>query len=153
MLQLNLPSFDFKIKKQADKYLIFDAWRKRYVALTPEEWVRQHFLHFLTQQKSVPNGLIAVEKTLKMNGMNKRCDAIIYNPKAEPIVIVELKAPNVKLTQEVCDQVAIYNSKLNVKHFIISNGLEHYACHVTPESKAYEFLPEIPDYSYFANCE
>lgn len=146
MLQLNLPSFDFKIKKNDEKFFIFDAWRKRYVALTPEEWVRQHFLHFLVNEKQVPMGRISVEKTVMINGMKKRCDAIIYNQDGNAISIVELKAPHVVLSQAVCDQVAIYNSKINVDYFIISNGLEHHAGMVNKAGKSYIFLPEIPNY-------
>ena len=93
MSQLNLPEYDFRIKKQNEKLFIFDTQRKRYVSLTPEEWVRQHFIRFLIEVKGYPAALLAVEKQLNMNGMKKRCDAILYDKEAKPILIIELKAP------------------------------------------------------------
>lgn len=147
MLQLNLPSHNFRIKKEKDKYFIFDSQRKRFVSLTPEEWVRQHFIRFLLDVKGYPAASLAVEKQLKINGMNKRCDAILYNKMAEPILIIECKAPTVLITQQTFDQVAVYNTKLKVDYFMISNGLEHYCCKVNVENSKYEFYPEIPDYS------
>ncbi len=149
MLQLALPKYDFKLKKNEDKYSIFDAWRKRYVALTPEEWVRQHFLHYLVAHKGFPVGLIAVEKTVKINGMNKRCDALVYNAHAEPIVLLEFKAPHVPLTQAVTDQVAIYNTALRVQYFIVSNGMEHGMYQVDLEQKQYLPMADIPHFSFF----
>ena len=146
MFQLNLPSFDFKLKKSDKKYLIYDQWRKKFVALTPEEWVRQHFLHFLVNNLHFPAGLLAVEQILEVNGMQKRCDAIAYTPAAEPLAIIELKAPHVELSQEVFDQVAIYNSRLQVDCFFISNGLEHYACHTDHGSTSYQFYRQLPEY-------
>jgi len=149
MLQLNLPEFNFRIKKQNEKLVIFDTQRKRYVSLTPEEWVRQHFIQFLIQVKGYPAALIAIEKQLKMNGMKKRCDAILYNEHALPFLIIELKAPNVPITQATFDQVAVYNAKLRVDFFMISNGIEHYCCRVDTENARYEYLPDIPDYLFF----
>lgn len=146
MLQLNLPEYKFKIKKQNEKLFIFDSQRKRYVSLTPEEWVRQHFIRFLIEVKGFPAAYLAVEKQLEMNGMKKRCDAILYNEHAIPILIIELKAPNVPITQATFDQVAVYNAKLKVDFFMISNGIEHYCCRVNTESAKYEFFPEIPHY-------
>lgn len=146
MLQLNLPEYKFRIKKQNEKLFIFDSQRKRYVSLTPEEWVRQHFIRFLIEEKGFPAAYLAVEKQLEMNGMKKRCDAILYNEHALPILIIELKAPNVAITQATFDQVAVYNAKLKVDFFMISNGIEHYCCRVITESAKYEFFPEIPNY-------
>ena len=147
MLQLNLPEYNFRIKKQDDKFLIFDSQRKRYVSLTPEEWVRQHFVRFLIEVKGYPAALLAVEKQLTMNGMKKRCDAILFDKEGQPFMIIEFKAPNVPVTQATFDQVAVYNAKLKVSFFIISNGLEHYCCKVNTETARYEFFPEIPDYN------
>lgn len=147
MLQLNLPSYKFHIKKQDEKNLIFDSQRKRYVSLTPEEWVRQHFIRFLIQEKGYPAAYLAIEKQLSMNGMKKRCDAILYNEFALPVLIIELKAPTVAITQATFDQVAVYNAKLKVDYFMISNGIEHYCCKVDPENARYKFFHEIPDYS------
>ncbi len=149
MLQLNLPEYNFRIKKMNEKPFIFDSQRKRYVTLTPEEWVRQHFIRFLIEEKGFPSAYIAVEKQLNLNGMKKRCDAIIYNQEAFPTVIIELKAPSVPISQSTFDQVAVYNSKLKVDFFMISNGIEHYCCRVDVENARFVFLPEIPDYSFF----
>lgn len=147
MLQLNLPEYNFRIKKQDEKFQIFDPQRKRYVSLTPEEWVRQHFIRFLIEVKSYPSALLAVEKQLNLNGMKKRCDAVLYNREARPVMILEFKAPNVLINQVTFDQVAVYNAKLKVDFFMISNGIEHYCCKVNPETVKYEFFPEIPDFN------
>jgi len=147
MLQLNLPQYSFRIKKQNDKLVIFDSQRKRYVALTPEEWVRQNFIRFLIEEKGYPAAYLAIEKQLNMNGMKKRCDAILYNEHAQPFLIIELKAPNVSISQATFDQVAVYNAKLKVDFFIISNGIEHFCCKVNLETARYEFFPEIPDFN------
>lgn len=147
MLQLNLPQYSFRIKKQNEKLVIFDSQRKRYVVLTPEEWVRQNFIRFLIEEKGYPAAYLAIEKQLNMNGMKKRCDAILYNEHAQPFLIIELKAPNVAISQATFDQVAVYNAKLKVDFFIISNGIEHYCCKVNLETARYEFFPEIPDFN------
>ena len=147
MWQLNLPEYQFRLKQTEKGYFVLDNFRKRFVKLTPEEWVRQNFLRFLTDNKHFPSALIAVEKQLTMNGMKKRCDAILYDIQANPVMIIEFKATNVLITQEVFDQVAVYNSKLNVKYFMISNGFEHYCCKVNPENSSYSFFEGIPDYS------
>jgi type I site-specific restriction endonuclease len=146
MLQLNLPAYKFRIKKTNEKFQIFDSQRKRYISLTPEEWVRQHFIHFMIEVKGYPSALLAVEKQLNLNGMKKRCDAVLYDREANPVMIIEFKAPNVAINQETFDQVAVYNSKLRVSLFIVSNGLEHYCCKINPENTRYEFFPEIPDF-------
>ncbi len=150
MLQLNLPQYSFRIKKQNEKLVIFDSQRKRYVALTPEEWVRQNFIRFLIEEKGYPAAYLAIEKQLNMNGMKKRCDAILYNEHAQPFLIIELKAPNIAITQATFDQVAVYNAKLKVDFFIISNGIEHFCCKVNLETARYEFFPEIPDFNQIA---
>ncbi len=147
MSQLNLPEYIFRIKKQNEKTLIFDSQRKRYVTLTPEEWVRQHFIRFLIEVKGYPTSYLAVEKQLCLNGLKKRCDAILYNSEGKAVLIIEFKAPNVPINQETFDQVAVYNSKLKVDFFIISNGIEHYCCKVNVETARYEFFPEIPDFN------
>jgi len=147
MLQLNLPEYKFRIKKQDEKLLIFDSQRKRYVSLTPEEWVRQHFIQFMIEAKGYPAAYLAIEKQLNLNGMKKRCDAILYDNTGQPIMIIEFKAPNVLISQATFDQVAVYNSKLNVDFFIISNGIEHYCCRVNIQTARYEFFTEIPHFS------
>jgi type I site-specific restriction endonuclease len=147
MLQLNLPSYSFRIKIQNDKQFIFDNQRKKFVTLTPEEWVRQNFIRFLIEEKDYPASFIAVEKLVEVNGMRKRCDAIVYNSNFEPIMIIEFKAPQVSLIQKTFDQAAIYNSKLKVNYLIISNGLDHFSCMVDTENCRYNFLPTIPSYN------
>lgn len=149
MLQLNLPTYDFKLKKDQDKLLIFDTQRKRYVRLTAEEWVRQHFVHFLIDEKNYPPALLAVEKQIEMNGLKKRCDAILYSNTAIPQLIIEFKAPDCRINQSVFDQVAVYNSKLNVDYFMISNGIEHYFCELDKNNSKYIVGKDIPDYEEF----
>lgn len=146
MLQLNLPASQFRIKQVENAYFIFDRFRKKYVKLTPEEWVRQHFLVYLIEHKGFPEALLAVEQQLDVNEMKKRCDAVFYDLQAKPQIIIELKAPNIPISQAVFDQVAVYNSKLNVEYFMVSNGLEHYCCRVNTETATYEFFEEIPRY-------
>ncbi len=146
MLQLNLPASQFRIKRTEKGFFIFDRFRKRYVKLTPEEWVRQHFLVYLIENKAYPEYLMAVEQQLNLHGMKKRCDAVFYDLQAKPQVIIELKAPNIPITQAVFDQVAVYNSKLKVDYFMVSNGLEHFCCRVNTQTVSYEFFEGIPDY-------
>ncbi|MFV0471771.1 MAG: type I restriction enzyme HsdR N-terminal domain-containing protein [Paludibacteraceae bacterium] len=146
MFQLNLPTYQFRIEQEGKKYLILDIFRKKYVKLTPEEWVRQNFLHFFVEDRGFPAELLAIEKQLLLNGMKKRCDAVFYNTWAEPEIILEFKSPNVKLTQDVFDQVAVYNTKLRVDFFIISNGREHYCCKVNGNDGRYDFLDKIPTF-------
>lgn len=145
MLPLNLPQFDLKIKK-TDKIRVWDRIRKKYVVLTPEEWVRQHFVNYLITEKHYPESLISNEIQVLLNNQKKRCDTVIYNKMATPIVIVEYKAPSVKITQEVFDQIVKYNIVLKVNYLIISNGMEHYCCRLNYDNLSYEYLPEIPDY-------
>ena len=147
MLELNLPTCQFNVKKRDGKFFIFDSQRRRFVALTPEEWVRQHFVRFLIDEKGYPAARLAVEHQLTVNGMKRRCDAVLFDKTGNPLLIVELKAPSVAISQAVFDQVAVYNSQLNVEFFFISNGLEHFACKVDTENGKYVFLPTIPNYS------
>lgn len=150
MWQLNLPEYKFNIKKEGEKYYIFDTQRKRHVSLTPEEWVRQNFIQFLIQEKKYPSALIAVESQIKINGMKKRCDAIVYDQTMQPFIIIEFKSPAIAITQQTFDQAAVYNSKLKVAYLIISNGLEHYCCLVDSSSMQYQFMEVIPDFNYFS---
>ncbi len=149
MWQLNLPAYKFRIINKSEKPFIFDQIRKKFVALTPEEWVRQNFILFLITKKKYPSAYIAIEKHLKINGLNKRYDAVIFNRNFEPIIIIEFKAPSVALKQSVFDQVATYNLKLNVSYFIVSNGLDHYCCMLDSSNSQYIFLNEIPAFDSF----
>ena len=146
MLQLNLPAYNFRIIKKNEKPFIFDDLRKKFVALTPEEWVRQHFICFLIDVKHYPASLIAIEKQLVINGLKKRCDAVVYSRNAEPLMIIEFKATTVSIAQQTFDQAAVYNSKLKVDYFIISNGLKHYCCRLEKDVLQYNFLDDIPDF-------
>ena len=146
MLPLNLPSFPFKLQQQNGKNVIFDALRKKYVALTPEEWVRQHFIRFLTDYKGYPKGLLANEVQLVLNGTKKRCDTVLFNKDLSARMIVEYKAPHIEITQAVFDQITRYNMVLKVDYLIVSNGINHYCCRIDYNNMSYTFLPEIPDY-------
>ncbi|MFY0604057.1 MAG: type I restriction enzyme HsdR N-terminal domain-containing protein [Flavobacteriaceae bacterium] len=146
MQALNLPSYPFKLKSNENKTLIFDNFRKKYVVLTPEEWVRQHFVQFLVIQKKYPASLIALEKQLSINGLKKRTDIVVYNTQGLPEIIVECKAPNVAIGQDTFDQIARYNLKLNANYLIVTNGLEHYFCKMDHKNASYLFLKDIPEY-------
>jgi len=147
MKALNLPKYDFRLRKNADdKTEIFDAIRKRFYVLSPEEWVRQNFIQYLITEKQFPASLMAVEKGLKLNGMQKRTDIVQYNTSGNPVVIVECKAPEIKLSQDTFDQAARYNMTLQVDYLIITNGLEHYACKMNYSENKIQFLEEIPTF-------
>ena len=146
MLELNLPHYEFSVK-QSLPVKIFDFIRKKYVALTPEEWVRQNFLKYLVEEKNYPPSLIFLEQTLKVFKMQKRCDAVVYDKKGAPLVIIEFKAPEVALTQKVFDQIARYNISLKVNYLIVSNGLEHFCCSIDANTKSVRFMDDIPEYS------
>lgn len=146
MKDLNLPEYKFRYKKEFENLLIFDSIRKKYVALTPEEWVRQNFVQFLLNEKKVPASLINIEMSLKYNTLKKRSDIVVFNNSGVPILIVECKSPKVATTQKVFDQIARYNFSLKVKYLIVSNGLEHFCCKIDFENKTYIFLKEIPNY-------
>lgn len=146
MQQLNLPTYQHKIKIEGDKKLIFDIIRKKYVALTPEEWVRQNFIHYLINEKNYPASLIAVEMALKVNTVTRRCDIALYNKKGKPFVIVECKAADVKISQKTFEQIAGYNIELQVDYLIVTNGINHYCCKIDYELNTFNFLKDIPDY-------
>lgn len=148
MWQLNLPEYKFNTKKSGDKILIFDPQRKKYVKLTPEEWVRQHFIRFLIEEKNFPAGLIAIESQITLNGMKKRCDAIVYDRLMHPRIIIEFKSPFVAISQETFDQISVYNCKLHVGMFILSNGFQHFFCKINSTKSAYEVAQEIPDFNF-----
>ena len=147
MLSLNLPAFEGKIKELQGKRVIFDIVRRRYVALTPEEWVRQHFVHFLIAHKGYPQALLANEVSIRLNNTVKRCDTVLYRRDLTARLVVEYKAPHVEVTQEVFDQITRYNMALRVDYLIVSNGLSHYCCRIDYVRNAYHFLPDVPCYS------
>ncbi|WP_438988561.1 type I restriction enzyme HsdR N-terminal domain-containing protein [Polaribacter sp.] len=146
MQNLNLPTYNFKLKNSENKTLIFDSIRKKYLVLTPEEWVRQHFVKYLIDQKKYPTTLIALEKQLIINNRKKRTDILIFDANGTPNIIVECKAPSIKITQETFDQIARYNLKLKANYLIVTNGLKHFYCKMDFKNETYIFLEDIPDY-------
>ena len=146
MIALNLPPFKYKLKSNENKTFIFDVVRKKYVVLTPEEWVRQHIIHFLTQQKGYPKSLMSIEKQVIVNKLSKRTDIVVYTNKGLPYIIVECKAPSVKITQKAFDQIARYNLKLQADYLIVSNGLKHYFAQLDTIKQDFIFLKDIPKY-------
>ena len=147
MFSLNLPPYGTKITLRDGKNMIWDVIRRKYVALTPEEWVRQHFVHFLIKQKDYPQSLMANEVQLKLNGMSRRCDTVVYDRTLRPRVIIEYKAPTVNITQKVFDQICRYNMILQVDYLIVSNGIAHYCCKIDYATRSYSFMKEIPSYA------
>ncbi|OSY88368.1 restriction endonuclease subunit R [Tenacibaculum holothuriorum] len=147
MQKLNLPYYNFKLKSNENKTLVFDPLRKKNVVLTPEEWVRLHFVQYLIQEKKYPVSLIAIEKQLIINNLKKRTDIVIFSPDGTPNIIVECKAPKVKITQDTFDQIARYNLKLNANYLIVTNGFNHYFCMLNKEEESYVFLQDIPNYN------
>nr|WP_321453366.1 type I restriction enzyme HsdR N-terminal domain-containing protein [uncultured Carboxylicivirga sp.] len=144
MQKLNLPTFEFRFRKHEGKNQIFDVIRKKFVALTPEEWVRQNLISFLIQHQKYSAGLIAVEMPVKVNGLNQRADIVVYNRKGKPSMIIECKAPSVAITKHVFDQAARYNMKLKVEYLMVSNGLQHFCAQLNDDMCNYEMLREIP---------
>tara|TARA_R110002073_G_scaffold72537_1_gene177363 strand:+ start:358460 stop:358903 length:444 start_codon:yes stop_codon:yes gene_type:complete len=146
MQALNFPTYQFKLKSSENKNYIFDIVRKKYVVLTPEEWVRQHTIHYLISDYDYPKSLIAIEKQLTVNNLVKRTDILIFNTLGLPEIIVECKAPTIKITQQTFDQIARYNLKLDANYLMVTNGLQHYFCKLEPKNEHYTFLKEIPNY-------
>jgi hypothetical protein len=140
MQKLNLPNYKFRLKSSENKTLIFDNLRKKYMVLTPEEWVRQHFVQFLIEEKKYPASLIALEKQLTLNNRKKRTDILVFNKEGNHDIIVECKAPKIKITQATFDQIARYNLKLKANFLVVTNGLDHFYCKMDFENEAYIFL-------------
>lgn len=146
MLSLNLPAFKTKITTRNGKNVIWDPIRRQYVMLTPEEWVRQHFVNFLVNYKQYPAALMANEVNLKLNGTRKRCDTVLYKKDLSACMIIEYKAPYIEITQKVFDQISRYNIVLKVDYLIVSNGLCHYCCKMEYATQSYSFVNDIPNY-------
>jgi len=146
MQALNFPKFTFRFKNSENKVSIFDAIRKKFVILQPEEWVRQNCVQYLIQIKGYPKSLINVEKELKINDLKKRYDIVIFNTDGSIHVIVECKAPKIEIKQDSFDQVARYNLALNATYLMVTNGLKHYYCVMDFKAEKYNFLKDIPDY-------
>lgn len=134
------------MKSEGEKTYIFDVVRKKYLLLTPEEWVRQNFIHYLNKEKKYPLGLMGVEQMVKYNSLKTRADIVMYNTEGKANIIVECKAPDVKITQDTFNQIAKYNSQLKVKYLLVTNGMNHYCCEMNYEKNEIVFLEEVPTY-------
>ena len=146
-MSLNLPSFDISIAQRNGRPTVFDPLRRRFVALTPEEWVRQHFVNYLVQHLHYPAGLMANEVELTVGDKHLRCDTLLYNKDMQPQMIIEYKAPHIALSQKVFDQITAYNLLLHVDYLVVSNGMEHLCCQMDYDNRRYVFLHDIPDYN------
>jgi hypothetical protein len=150
--ELNIPMANLRISKRknslsgAIEYLVFDAFRQKKIKLTPEEWVRQHFLHYLVSHKRFPKGLIAVEQGIMVNQLSRRCDAVVYSEEGTPMAIIECKAPDADLSEKTLFQIAQYNFKLQVNWLILVNGLQTIVCFVDKNEKKMHYLEDLPNY-------
>ena len=145
--KLNLPTYEYKLKQEGKKTKIFDAIRRKYFDLTPEEWVRQNLVNYLINEKKYPKGLMALEKGLLINELSKRTDVLVYSKSAQPILLVECKAPSVKINQAAFDQIARYNIHYKLPYLIVSNGLTHYFAKINFKTNNFIFLKDIPFYN------
>jgi Type I restriction enzyme R protein N terminus (HSDR_N) len=145
MITLDFPSYSFRFKNSENKVSIFDEIRKKFIVLTPEEWVRQHVLQFLIQEKKYPKSYINVEKLLKINDLKKRYDIVVFNPDGSIFLLVECKAPEIKINQTTFDQIARYNMILKANNLMVTNGLNHYFCKMDFDLKKYTFLKQLPE--------
>ncbi len=146
MQKLNFSDYTFRFKNSENKVSVFDEIRKKFIVLTPEEWVRIHVVQYLIQEKNYPKSLINVEKLIKINTISKRYDIVVYQPNGEIFLLIECKKPDVSINQLVFDQIARYNLTLKAKYLMVTNGLNHYFCQMDFEQEQYVFLKDIPDY-------
>jgi hypothetical protein len=146
MKKLNFPVYSFRFKNSENKVAIFDEIRKKFILLTPEEWVRQHTIQFLLNENQYPKSYINVEKLIKINDLSKRYDVVVFQPNGEIYLLIECKAPEVQITQQTFDQIARYNLVLKAKYLMVTNGLNHYFCQMDFENEKYVFLNELPAY-------
>jgi hypothetical protein len=144
--ELNLPSYSFKITRDAGSEMIFDQVRRKFVRLTPEEWVRQNFIQYLIHEGKYPSGLLGVEVMFRLNKLKRRVDLLVHDRTGKPVMIVECKSPDVKIDDKVFDQIVCYNMEFKVPYIVVTNGTDHYACKIDHENKRYEFLLVIPLY-------
>lgn len=145
MLELSLPAFDYKVKKQGETILIFDDIRKKYVVLTPEEWVRQHVVHYLIEVKNYPPALIAVEREIDLYGLHRRFDIVVFNREGNPWLLIECKAPTIHLTRQVFDQAFRYNITLAAPYVAVTNGVKHYCGKIDPV-RGFIFQSDFPQF-------
>ncbi|WP_367752875.1 type I restriction enzyme HsdR N-terminal domain-containing protein [Flavobacterium sp. WC2430] len=146
MQKLNFQLYNFRFKNSENKVSIFDEIRKKFIILTPEEWVRQHVVQFLLEEKKYPKSLINVEKVLKVNGLRKRYDVVVFNTDGSILILIECKAPEIKIAQATFDQIARYNMTMKAQYLMVTNGLNHYFCQMDFENEKYQFLAELPIY-------
>lgn len=144
---LNLPPVDLKIRREGNLVKVYDPLRRKFVNLTPEEYVRQHFTAWLISGFGYPASVMANEVALDLNGTSKRCDTVVFGPDGRPLMIIEYKAPGVAVTQGVFDQIVRYNMRLKARYLVVSNGMRHYCCVNDYERSSYHFIPVIPVYS------
>lgn len=147
MQQLNYPEFNFQLRLKDNREEVFDPVRRKFVALTPEEWVRQHLILYLVRFKDFPLSVIGVEKQLILNKQTKRFDLVVFSRNGNPLLLAECKAPGVDITEKVFDQAARYNMMLRAEYFLITNGLEHYPCRLDYINRQYIFIADVPHYS------
>ena len=147
MQQLNFPTYSFRFKNSENKVAIFDDIRKKFIILTPEEWVRQNTVQYLLQDKNYPKSHLNVEKLIKINELSKRYDIVVFQPNGEIFLLIECKAPEVPITQKTFDQIARYNLTLKAKYMMVTNGLNHYFCQMNFEKEHYVFLKQLPNFS------
>lgn len=147
MQQLNFSNYSFRFKNSENKVLIFDEIRKKFIILTPEEWVRQHVIHYLLNELNFPKSLINVEKLIKINDLSKRYDVVVFKSTGEILVLIECKAPSITISQATFDQIARYNLVLNAQFLMVTNGLNHYFCQMDFENEKYLFLKNLPTYN------
>lgn len=147
MQKLNFPAYSFRFKNSENKVFIFDEIRKKFVVLTPEEWVRQHVIQFLLVEKKYSKSYINIEKSIKINGLTKRYDVVVFQPDGKIFLLVECKAPEISISQNTFDQIARYNMILDADYLMVTNGLNHYFCQMDFNKEQYQFLRELPNYT------
>jgi len=150
---LKLPAYSYRIKETPKGNLIYDPFRRKYVALTPEEWGRQHLLNYLTEVLKYPKGLIQVEAGFRLNSMLRRADILVHDRSGQPVLIVECKAPEVKINQAVFDQIINYNFSYGVKYLVVTNGITHFSGRIDKELHTFVFMDYIPDYETINEAE
>jgi len=144
---LNLPTYDFRIEERTNGRVVYDPIRQTYVRLTPEEWVRQHFVQYLIQEQGVPAGLVAIEAGFQYQGQPRRADILAHDRQGDPLLLVECKAPRVSIGQDAFDQGAGYNLVLGAPFLVVTNGKMHYACRIDFDDRSYTFLDDLPRYA------
>lgn len=148
MQQLNFPAYKFRFKNSENKVAIFDEIRKKFIMLTPEEWVRQNVVQYLLQEKKYPKSYINVEKLIKLNGLIKRYDVVVFQPDGKLFLLIECKSTDIKISQDTFDQIARYNMALESQYLMVTNGLNHYFCQMDYSEEKYNFLQELPEFTF-----